>query len=76
LAWPVGHVVARTPAPSTLSAPGTVARAAFALGATETGRDDPANPLGAAGVTGAAGLGDDLAGSAHRAPGAGAGGSS
>jgi len=42
LAWPLGHAVAGVPDCSTRIEPGTVARAALALGGTETGRADPA----------------------------------
>ncbi|MET0495767.1 MAG: hypothetical protein ABW000_21785 [Actinoplanes sp.] len=47
MAWPLGHEVAGVPAWSTRIEPGTVARAALALGGTETGRADPAELPGA-----------------------------
>ncbi|MFB9357524.1 hypothetical protein [Actinoplanes nipponensis] len=43
MAWPLGQVAARAPAGS--MEPGTLARAALALGATDTGRVAPPRPL-------------------------------
>jgi hypothetical protein len=57
LDWPLGQVVARTPEASGCSAPGTLARAAFALGATDTGRTDPAAAFGAQRAPGGGGGG-------------------
>ncbi|MEU4218458.1 hypothetical protein [Actinoplanes sp. NPDC026623] len=75
--WPLGQLVARAPAGSI--EPGTVARAALALGGTETGRaEPPAEPVDAGGeLTGTeaapAGVAPPEA-DAHSAPGAGGGG--
>jgi hypothetical protein len=61
---PLGQVLARTPDASGRSAPGTVARAALALGATEIGRVEPPKLRGAAELVGAAADPAELVGAA------------